>query len=237
MHDEEVFPATQVYHSAKMVCTALKNVQQTLPWPPHAKDIVEDNIDIPDIVYNLLAWILTDDNNDTEAISEQRATTDTATHQAILSLGQDLIHFVSKGRTKTPKHIALPMAVKNLTGSSEIINLLNCFGHGLSYTQVLSVDTALAEEYLEMQEGGISLPSNVQPNVFALWCWDNNDILEETLSGKGTTHCTNGIIIQRKALGCAPPPTLQPRRRSLIRHHLAPTPNQVIQAFDMNMVY
>ena len=28
-------------------------------------------------------------------------------------------------------------------------------------------------------------------------CWDNNDINEETLTGHGTTHCTNGILIQR----------------------------------------
>ena len=27
----------------------------------------------------------------------------------------------------------------------------------------------------------------------------NNDILEETLSGKSSTHCTNGILVQRSA--------------------------------------
>ena len=29
--------------------------------------------------------------------------------------------------------------------------------------------------------------------------WDNNDFGEETLSGKGTTHNINGIIIQRQS--------------------------------------
>ena len=28
-------------------------------------------------------------------------------------------------------------------------------------------------------------------------CWDNNDINEETLTGHGTAHCTNGTLIQR----------------------------------------
>ena len=28
-------------------------------------------------------------------------------------------------------------------------------------------------------------------------CWYNNDINEGTLSGHGTTHCTNGVVIQR----------------------------------------
>lgn len=31
--------------------------------------------------------------------------------------------------------------------------------------------------------------------------WDNNDFGEETLSGKGTTHNTNGIIVQRSSNG------------------------------------
>lgn len=28
--------------------------------------------------------------------------------------------------------------------------------------------------------------------------WDNNDVCEETLSGKGTTHNTNNILIQQQ---------------------------------------
>ena len=42
------------------------------------------------------------------------------------------------------------------------------------------------------------LPQTIKPNVFASFVWDNNDICEETLTGAGTTHVTNGIIIQRK---------------------------------------
>ena len=64
----------------------------------------------------------------------------------------------------------------------------------------------MAEKQLENQTGGVTLPSIIQPNVFATFAWDNIDILEETLSGKGTTHCTNGIVIQRKLAGCEPPP-------------------------------
>ena len=30
------------------------------------------------------------------------------------------------------------------------------------------------------------------------FCWDNNDLNEDTLSGANTTHCTNGILIQQK---------------------------------------
>jgi hypothetical protein len=36
---------------------------------------------------------------------------------------------------------------------------------------------------------------------FTTCVFDNNDINEETLSGKGTTHCTTGIVIQRMSEG------------------------------------
>ena len=50
-----------------------------------------------------------------------------------------------------------------------------------------------------VEDGAIYTHPNIQPNVLVVMCWDNTDINEETLSGHGTTHCTNGIIIQRAA--------------------------------------
>ena len=42
------------------------------------------------------------------------------------------------------------------------------------------------------------MPSNIDRTANVVFCWDNNDFAEETPSGSGTTHCTNGIIIQRQ---------------------------------------
>lgn len=42
--------------------------KQSLPWRPHASDLNEDNAIIPNLVYNMLAWILTDVCKDTEPI-------------------------------------------------------------------------------------------------------------------------------------------------------------------------
>ena len=50
-----------------------------------------------------------------------------------------------------------------------------------------------------VEDGAIYTHPNIQPNVLVVMCWDNTDINEETPSGHGTTHCTNGIIIQRAA--------------------------------------
>ena len=43
----------------------------------------------------------------------------------------------------------------------------------------------------------MNIPRNVNVGLFTTIVWDNNDFNEETLTGKGTTHFTNGIVIQR----------------------------------------
>ena len=105
-------------------------------------------------------------------------------HCLVLSLCQDLIHSVSLGHMKTPKHVVLTMTVKSLTENVELITILNRFGHGLSYSQVEEVETALAKTQIAKQQNGVSVPSACHPNVSGVLCWDNNDLPEETLSGK-----------------------------------------------------
>ncbi len=78
-----------------------------------------------------------------------------------------------------------------------MIELLNGFGHYASNSVVLNHDTALAES--QITHGENALASNIQPAISTLLVWDNNDFGEETLSGCGTTHNTNGIIIQISA--------------------------------------
>ncbi|KAL9951848.1 hypothetical protein ACROYT_G044583 [Oculina patagonica] len=228
--DEEA--VHHVYHCAKTIRTALINHDIKMPWPPCATDLdlTQDSVVLPHVLYNLLAWILTEDK-DTQPIENNEKVTinDPAVHRLILSLGQDLIYNVSKGRQKTPKHVALPITVKNLTGCKEVITLLNRFGHGISYEQVLSIETGLAEKQMEAEVQGVVLPSSVRPNLFSMFCWDNIDLLEETLSGKGTTHCTNGIIVQRQVAWCEPPPSLERQDRRRGRRTLQSVPSQVHQ--------
>ncbi len=69
-----------------------------------------------------------------------------------------------------------------------------CWGHCVSHTVVLEHDTALAALQLERKE---NVPEGFRNEVPATLIWDNNDFGEETLSGAGTTHNTNGIVIQK----------------------------------------
>ena len=58
----------------------------------------------------------------------------------------------------------------------------------------------MADKQLQQQEAVFVL-SNIQPGGYVTFCWDNNDVAKEAKSGGGTTHCTNGIIVQRQMAG------------------------------------
>ena len=172
---EEV--SRQVYHTAKTIQKLVANMKPTMPWPPSSEDLESESATVPDLLYNMMAWIL---STQSEYSVERVSNISPDVNRLALSLSQDLIHSVSQ----TPKHIVLPMTAKSLTGNVELITILNRFGHGLSYSQVEEVETALAEMQIARQQNGVLVPSVCYPNVPAVFCWDNNDLLEETLSGK-----------------------------------------------------
>ena len=47
----------------------------------------------------------------------------------------------------------------------------------------------------------VILPAAIKPHVFTNLAWDNIERIEETLSGKGTTHRVNGIVVQPRTYG------------------------------------
>ena len=87
-----------------------------------------------------------------------------------------------------PKYLSLGMSVHHLSGSVQLIGLLNGLGHCISNSVVLNHDPALAER--EKNCGENSLPSIIQPGIPTTLVWDNNDFGTETLSRHGITHNT-----------------------------------------------
>jgi hypothetical protein len=112
----------------------------------------------------------------------------------VVSIAQDLVYAESKGRKLSHKSLALGMAVRQITGSIRLLRILHGLGHTTSTSTVYKHDTGLALASSKGQE--IIIPRNINPGVFASLVWDNNDFNEETVSGKGTTHVANGIILQ-----------------------------------------
>ena len=124
------------------------------------------------------------------------------------SIDQDCIHAITSGRQKPAKHILLQWAVKTLTGNVELIKILNRLGHGISYSQLEEMDTSFCLQKLEASDkDDIPLPDSILPCIPTTLAFDNIDRLEETLTGAGTSHRVNGIIVQPDA-----PTVLQPRK-------------------------
>ena len=88
-----------------------------------------------------------------------------------------------------------PLCTKRKTGSKQVITWLTRLGHGISYDDVLYMETGIAEQQIQYQLARNFVPSIIQPSKFVTFIWDNNDINPESLSGI-SMHCTNGIIVQ-----------------------------------------
>ena len=141
----------------------------------------------------------------------------------IKSFAQDLIFGESRGKIKSPKQILLPYAVKTVTNNVELIQMLNRCGHGIAYSQLKEINTAL---YLQKMASTseIPLPDNIQPHVSTTLAWNNIDHLEETLSGEGASHKVNGIAVQARHFG----PQLPPEPST----HIVKTKKRNVEALD-----
>ena len=184
------------YVTALELRNEINSVKSSAPWPPTAEHLNLQAAEavVPWRLYNFLAWTIgASEEPDVEKFV--RVGKDT-THRKLLSISQDIISLSSNGRKLMPKHMSLAMAVRHLSGSAQLIGLLIGFGHSVSHSVVLNHDTALAEQ--EMMKGDDAMPSTIQTGQPITIVWDNNDFGEETASGHGTTHNTNGIIIQEK---------------------------------------
>ncbi|MEW8548445.1 MAG: hypothetical protein AB2693_33500, partial [Candidatus Thiodiazotropha sp.] len=85
----------------------------------------------------------------------------------------------------TPKHIGLGVTIKHMTGSKELIRILNRFGHCISYADLIKLDKGFVEQNLsDFDENDTTVPSNILPGIFVQAAADNLDFNEETLDGK-----------------------------------------------------
>ena len=102
---------------------------------------------------------------------------------------------MTHGQWAMPKHLLSGMSVRHLTGSAELITVLNRFGHCALSSVLLELETAMCSSIGQWQS---AIPLSIIPdqNSFTHLCWDNFDITEETPYRAGTTHTAHGIVIQ-----------------------------------------
>ena len=188
MRDRECVQAFTRFLNRKVVEKSAEKDQQQ--WPMSSKSLVEklQNDNPNPMLYNTLLGSLTREHKSKKpqtdplidtAVSTRRSTkTKSVAHQ-----WEGLV----TGK-KPAQSIALSMVTHRATGNKEVINVLGKLGHGVTYTDVKSLNKHWAENQNELP--------NLQKGVVTHLVIDNSDGKQQTLDGKGTTHWTNGVLYQ-----------------------------------------
>ena len=190
----------EIWKTALHLRETIQSQEIKASWPPQPCELTENAVTIPDDLKEFLFTLLTGNTGfpGLQSCSEKVS-------RLITSFGQDLVFAASGGRQKPPKHILLPYAVKSLTNNVELIHILNRCGHGIAYSQLEEINTALCLQKLAVtSRNEVPLPDNIRPFINTTLAWDNIDRLEETLSGEGTSDRVNGIAVQANQFGPHP---------------------------------
>lgn len=171
-----------------------RHVQQTyensptMPWPPSAEFLASDETKAPNLLCEFLSYVTS---------GKPLNVANDKVKRTVNSYAQDLCYSITNGKWKMSKHLSLGMTIRHLTGSAELVTLLNRYGHCVSYSHLLELETAMCNK---IKCNDQLLPSNISTtgNIVSHLCWDNFDLNEETPSGSGTTHSTHGIMIQER---------------------------------------
>ena len=162
---------------------------KTTPLPENItiEDIQKGEIEIPEVVIQFFTDLI--------GGPDPRRGKSAGKLRRIKSISEDAVFAVTAGQKKPAKHLKVGLAVKSLTGSRKIIDMLNRFGHSISYHTVEGLETELtfeaSKEHLLTPNGMI-----LEPNLGTGVAFDNFDRFVETLSGKNTLHDTVGIAYQ-----------------------------------------
>ena len=145
LRNEEDYPLTNqektnkhsgvsvLFHAAQIIQSELKMCNGLDINPIDSASINLEQVlrMIPENVYRFLKWVLQGDDGDEhfEDDGPMVTTQNKTIHQHILSLGQDLIHLVSKGSKRTPKDVGLAMSIRHMTGCKQLVTMVNKSGH------------------------------------------------------------------------------------------------------------
>jgi hypothetical protein len=85
------------------------------------------------------------------------------------------------------------------------VKLINKYGHGISYNLIEEIETEYALNIIDKQaENRVVIPTVLDTtegnSPVALMIADNIDNLEITLSGSGTSHRVNSILVMKRRL-------------------------------------
>lgn len=158
-------------------------------------DIGEEKAEevVPTSLTSLLSLIICGDKQPSDA-----------KRRRILAIAQDIVFAQSGGRTLTPKHIGLAVAIHQKTRSKGCVELLATSGHCVSYQTLLRIETSLAKCEIDrfIANDRVYVPLAINPDgPMIQFAVDNIDLNVDSTDGKGSFHATNMAVFQDEVNG------------------------------------
>ncbi|XP_031327663.1 uncharacterized protein LOC116159137 [Photinus pyralis] len=132
-----------IYNIGQIIRREIINVDKTkLPEDITVQDLIRGECDsVPPLLSYLLQCIIC---GDSKGVSQSRHELKKSSRDLkMFSLGQDIIYAATNGTIKTSKHVTLGMALKSLSSSRKIVDLVNKYGHCCSYNVIEELETEL----------------------------------------------------------------------------------------------
>ena len=148
---------------------------QKLPENLKIADIFQGEVNVPDNLHLFLNYLISGPDPRKQSSSNKQRRI----------IGEDIIYAVSSGAKIPAKHLQVGLAMKSLTGSRKVTEVLNRLGHSISYSAAQEIKTELTldgtkENRLILQQMTIDSEAGVR------LAFDNFDRFVEKLNGKDT---------------------------------------------------
>ena len=141
---------------------------EEIVWLPTTEQLSSEERKPPESVRNFFETALTNgsrrDSNSVSRLAD--------------SFSQDLVHGITKGKVIMKEHFLLGLGVHNLTGKKNVVEIVNKFGHSLSYSTASEILSAYAKSNIEKSKSSLLLPlqlSNPDEIVLSYFWVENFD--------------------------------------------------------------
>ena len=168
-----------------------KKADKDIPYPPTTSWLLSNERHPPNLLKDFLSTLVSGKSEEKLSAKSLRF---------VNSCSEEIRFATTNGQWAMPKQILLAMTVHHLTGSAEIISILNRYGHCRSYSRTLELETAMCNS---VTAHNTILPPSIstEHNSVIHLCWDNFDLNEENPSRAGTTDTAHGIITRELERG------------------------------------
>ena len=191
--------AKNVIQIAQVINNEIRDLNPQMSLPPREDDLKPSRITdyIPHPLDVFLTVLITGKSLNSESSNAER------TIRLKESFAQDTVFSVTNGVLKTPKSVLFLSVVKALGKNTEIVKLINKYGHGVTYDLVEEIEMEYALKGInEQQQDRVVIPPIVTQeetrSTVALMVADNIDNLECALSGSGRSHPQNSILVMEQ---------------------------------------